>query len=43
MEKNMYYTPIISVKNINLDDVICVSFDTKDEINIYQNVDVTLD
>ena len=43
MEKNMYYTPIISVKKINLDDVIFVSFDTKDENNIYQNVDVTLD
>ncbi len=43
MKKNMYYTPIISVKKVNLDDVICVSFDTKDENNIYQNVDVTLD
>ena len=39
----MYYTPIISVKKINLDDVICVSFHIKDENNIYQNVDVTLD
>ncbi len=43
MKKNKYYNPYISVKIISLDDVVCVSFETKDENDIYQNVDVTLD
>ncbi len=43
MKKSKYYTPIISVKKINLDDVICQSFGMEDENNIYDNVDVTLD
>lgn len=42
--KNKYNKPFINVIEMSIDDVICMSgFQTLDENNIFQDVDVTID